>query len=144
VADVANFWSCESISDQELQGSVKADMRQGRHAIVGELQRRRPNAKKSKVGFLRGRRGNTAKGLLVAAQKLFGVVGQVTGKNRRFGFAVKRFSRYRFAGYRHAKHARKLLAAAPDHSLLGRAHRGKRNDIDLRAGSFGFRRRILG
>jgi hypothetical protein len=127
-----------------LHCSVKADVRQCRHAVVGDLQWRWPHAKKSKVCLLRGRRGKPAKGFLVAAQKFIGVVGQVTGKNRRFGFAVKRFSRYRLAGNRHAKHAGKLLAAAPDRSLAGRANGGQRNDIDLRAGKLGFRRRILG
>ena len=119
-------------------------MRQRRHATVGELKRRRPNAKKSKIGFPRGRRGKPAKGFLVAAQKLLRIVGQITGKNRRFGFTVECFSRYRFAGNRHAKDAGKLLTSAPDDSLAGRTDRRKRNDIDLRAGKLGFCRCILG
>src|SRR5690606_4547838 len=87
--------SCQTISDQKLQRSVKADMWQGkRHAFRSPFQFRRPEAHKTK------RSGRFRRSAFF--EDLPWLFGQIPRKDRCLGIAVKNFVVDAFALYRRA------------------------------------------
>src|ERR1700731_4720287 len=80
--------SLQSVSDQELEGAVEADVRQHRTSRIPALEMRRPKAKKAKIAFFRGRAGKALK-RAVALEELFGIGRQIARKGRDLGLAVE-------------------------------------------------------
>src|ERR1700733_1702976 len=80
--------SLQFVSDQELEGAVKADVRQRRAIRSLILEQRRPKPQKAKVGIVGCRAGETTKRGL-AVEQLLGIVGQIARESRDLGVAVK-------------------------------------------------------
>src|SRR5258707_1024343 len=88
-ADGAFSRSLQFVSDQELEGAVKADVRQRRLLVTFALQQRRTEAQEAIIGFFGRRAGKAAK---PALEQLLGVNGQIAREGRDFGFAVERLA----------------------------------------------------
>src|SRR5215472_18501628 len=105
--------SLQSISDQELQGTVEADVRQRR--LVGALtfELWRPEAEEAEIACLRSRSGEPAKGIDTVEQSL-GVRGQITRKGRDLCIAVEKFAVGALASRGRPQDRRQFVAATRD------------------------------
>src|SRR5688572_7251332 len=119
-ADAAFSRSLQSVSEQELEGAVKADVRQ-RGLVAGcALQERRPEAQEAEIGLFGSGAGQAAK---AAVEQLLGIGGQVARKGRNFGLAIEGLAIGGLAGRGRADDGRQLLAATRDLRLARGAHR---------------------
>src|ERR1700716_2649674 len=125
-----NARSLQSVSDQELEGAVKADVRQS--GLVGAVafELRWPETKEAKIGLFRRGAGEAAKGGF-AFEELLRIGRQIARKGRDLGLSVEALAVGHLAGSRCSQDRGQFLAAALHLGLAGGADRGQRDDVDL-------------
>src|SRR5215467_3026672 len=88
--------SLQSVSDQELESAVKANMWERRRVRAIVLQERRAEAQETVIAVVRRHRGQAAKA--GAVEQLLGIGGQIARKGRDFRAAVEGLTVGGFAG----------------------------------------------
>src|SRR4030081_3234220 len=130
--------SLQSVSDQELEGAVKADMRQSGFLGAFAFELRRGKAKKAKIRLIIRGAGETSKRAF-AAKKLLRIIRQIAWKGRNLGLAVEDLHACNFAGCRCPQDRGQFVAAALHLGFAGGADRSQRNDVDIGSGALGVR-----
>src|ERR1700704_384569 len=130
--------SLQSVSDQELEGAVKADMRQSGLLGAFAFELRRAKAKKAKIGLVICGAGETTKRAF-AAKQLLRIIRQIAWKGRNLGLAVEDLHACNFAGCRCPQDRGQFVAAALHLGFAGGADRSQRNDVDIGSGALGVR-----
>src|SRR3979411_396710 len=109
--------SLQSVSDQELEGAVKADMRQSGLLGAFAFELRRAKAKKAKIGLVICGAGETSKRAF-AAKKLLRIIRQIAWKGRNLGLAVEDLHACNFAGCRCPQDRGQFVAAAESRGAM--------------------------
>ena len=82
--------SCETVSQQELQRAVEANVRQGRRSVRSTVEQRRAKAQEAVVGLARGRwSSGPRKHRPARVEQRRRIVRQVAGEHRGLGLAVE-------------------------------------------------------
>src|SRR5205814_9354583 len=117
-------WSCQAVSDQELERAVEADMGQG-----GSARRARGRAEphKTEVSLVRIAAARAPERRRVGREQGIGIVRKIARKHRSIGLAAERFGAGALAGGRGPENAREAITRALDRRLAGRADGGKRD-----------------
>src|SRR5215470_3380504 len=127
--------SLQSVSDQELESAVQANMWERRRVRAIVLQERRAEAQETVIAVVRRRRGQAAK--TGAVEQVIGIGRQISRKCRNFGAPVESLAIGGLAGRGRAEERGQFVSAACDQRLAGGADRGQRHHVDLAAGLFG-------
>ena len=142
------------VSDQELEGAVKADVRQYGPVRFLTIELRRPKAQKPEIGLL-GRCAGEAAKRIVAFEKFLGIRRQVARKGRDLGVAIEGLAIAAFACGWRAQDRGQLFAAAlylrafagsvpwAHLDIAGPARAGE-DDAEGTVGATGFGVRLLG
>src|SRR5215471_17298310 len=107
--------SCEAVSDQELQRTIKPNMGQRGRVVAGCFEGRRTKAHEAEICPFRVSKAAECRG--IRREGGVRVIRKVARKHRDFGLAVEYFAVESFAacplcmlaGRRHAKNTRKFL-----------------------------------
>lgn len=129
--------SLQSVSDQELEGAVKADVRQnGAINLPLAFKAGRPEAKEAEIGLLFRSTGKALERAF-ALEQLFRIGRQVARKGRDFRAAVECFTADLLAGIRRSQDRGQFVAATLHLGFAGGAHRGQRHHVDRSPGVLG-------
>src|SRR6266403_5967323 len=128
--------SLQFVSDQELEGAVKADVRQSRLVGAFAFELWRAKAKKAKIGLF-GRGAGEAAKRAITLEQLVRIGRQIAWKSRNLRLAVEGFGAGDLTAGEGAEDRRQFVAAALHLGLAGGADRGQRDDVDFRAGILG-------
>src|SRR5215471_9131002 len=124
--DRARAPSLQTVSDEEFERPVEANMRQGGCAVLCHLERGRTEANKLQIG----------RSWYASREQRGGVVGKIARKNSSLGSAVETLAFDVLASFREAENRGQPFTAAL-HQGFARGANGREGDhVDPRAGEF--------